>query len=394
MPWLLLTAACASTFLVTGSGVVRAPFLLDMARDLDASLAATANLFSLTAGAWGVAALFAGAASDRFGRLPLLLLAHGLLVGGTVGMATAGGYAAVAVWTAVAGAGGGCHMGVIFAALSDRVADGQRGRAMGWIITGQSLSFVVGVPIAAWLGTLTGWRGVMLCVAGADLVAAVGLWLALRGPASQSGDAAAASAGAPFSLAGGLAVGKRLGMLLAAGVTERVCFGLVAVYFATLLQLRYGLSLGALTLPLAAMAAGNLAGNALGGSLADRLPDRERMFALSSLATAVLAVALFAWDPGLVACVGLGFLYSFVNAIGRPALMAVLGQAPARTRGALMGFNITCASVGWIAAAALGGLLIEGFGPAALAPPAAAIACLGAWLAARARRLAPPAPQA
>jgi hypothetical protein len=31
-------------------------------------------------------------------------------------------------------------MGVIFAALSDRVADGQRGRAMGWIITGQSLS--------------------------------------------------------------------------------------------------------------------------------------------------------------------------------------------------------------------------------------------------------------
>lgn len=107
MPCLLLTAACASTFLVTGSGVVRAPFLLDMARDLNASLAATANLFSLTAGAWGVAALFAGAASDRFGRLPLLLLAHGLLVGGTVGMATAGGYAAVAVWTAVAGAGGG-----------------------------------------------------------------------------------------------------------------------------------------------------------------------------------------------------------------------------------------------------------------------------------------------
>ena len=186
LPWFLMVAACWATFLVTGSGMIRSPFLLEMARDLDASLAATANLFSLTALAWGIASLCAGAASDRLGRLPLLLLAHALLIGGIVGIALSASYAGVAAWTIVAGAGGGGHMGVIFAALSDRVRDGQRGRAMGWVITGQSLAFVAGLPVATWMGTLMDWRGVMLWVAGSDLVAAAALWRALRRPGASA----------------------------------------------------------------------------------------------------------------------------------------------------------------------------------------------------------------
>lgn len=386
LPLFLLSSACAATFLVTGSGMVRAPFLLDMSRDLGASLTATANLFSMTAFAWGVASLFAGAASDRLGRLPMLLLAHGLLVGGLAGISLSGGYWTVAFWTLVAGAGGGAHMGVIFAAVSDRVGEGQRGRALGGIMTGQSLAFVAGVPIASWLGALLGWRGVMAAVGAIDLVAMAALWLALRGDGAPP--AAAGGSGLPWRR--GAMPGRDLLLLLAAGVGERVCFGVVAVYFATMLQLRYGLDLAGLTLPLALMAAGNLAGNAVGSSLADRLPDRPLSFAASCAGTALLALLLFAWDPGLPACVALGFVYSFVNALGRPALMAVLGGAPRETRGALLGFNITCASVGWISAAAIGGILIEAHGVAALGPPTAAVAVVAAVLALAARRLARP----
>ena len=386
LPLFLISSACAATFLVTGSGMVRAPFLLDMSGDLGASLTATANLFSMTAFAWGVASLFAGAASDRLGRLPMLVLAHGLLVGGLAGISLAGGYWAVAFWTLVAGAGGGAHMGVIFAAVSDRVGERQRGRALGGIMTGQSLAFVAGVPIAAWLGTLLGWRGVMASVAATDLAAIAALWLALRGDGAPP--AAAGGSGLPWRR--GAMPGRDLLLLLAAGVAERVCFGVVAVYFATMLQLRYGLDLAGLTLPLALMAAGNLAGNAVGSSLADRLPDRPLSFAASCAGTALLALLLFAWEPGLPACIALGFVYSFVNALGRPALMAVLGGAPRETRGALLGFNITCASVGWISAAAIGGMLIEAHGVAALGPPTAVVALAGAALALAARRLARP----
>ncbi len=386
MPWILLVAACWGTFVVTGSGMVRAPFLLEMSRDLDASLTAVANLFSLTAFAWGIASLLAGAASDRVGRRPLLMISHALLIGGIVGMAFSRGYLAVALWTLVAGFGGGGHMGVIFAAVSDRVQGRQRGRAMGWIITGQSLALVVGVPLATWIGTFTDWRGVMLCVAGADLLAALGLRLTL---AAGGGDAGAARGRKRHSALPDL----RLGVLLAAGVTERICFGVVGVYFALMLQLRYGLGLGELAVPLAVMAAGNLLGNSVGGRLADRFV-REHCFAGASLATAVLALALFAWDPGLVACVAIAFVYTFVNAAGRPAVVAVLSEVPPEIRGAMLGLNITCASVGWITAAAIGGLLIDVHGVGSLAVPTAAMGLAGAVLAIWARRLAPVARQA
>lgn len=377
-PWLLLVAACWATFIITGSGVVRSPFLLEMATDLESSFLAVANLFSFTALAWGIAALFAGATSDRIGRRPLLVVAHLALIVGTIGVAHSHSYVVVAFWTLVAGAGGGGHMGVIFAAVSDQVPAAQRGRALGWIITGQSLSFVVGVPLATWIGSMTDWRGVMLCVAVADVAAILGLLAALPGGRRSVG-------ASTFSLREMIPESRVLN-LLAAGTTERVCYGVVAVYFATLLKLRYDLSLAQLTLPLAVMAAGNLIGNAAGGRIADQLPQRERSFALSSLATGVLAVLLFAFDLGLWGAVWLGFAYAFVNALGRPAIVAVLSEVSREKRGAILGLNITCASVGWITAAAVGGVLIDRFGVASIAPLTAGMSLLGALLALRSAR--------
>ncbi len=381
LPWLLLAAACWGTFVVTGSGMIRAPFLLEMARDLTSSLPAVANLFSLTALAWGIASLLAGTASDRWGRRPLLMGAHLALIVGTTGVALSGSYALVAFWTLVAGAGGGSHMGVIFAAVSDHVTERRRGRALGWIMTGQSLALVVGVPLATWIGTFSDWRGVMLCVVGADLLVIAGLWATL--PPGRAPGAATRPPKLRFA-----SPDKRLLALLAAGITERVCFGVVAVYFATLLQLRYRLDLAQLTVPLALMAIGNLAGNAIGGRLADGLRERELGFAACSLATGLAACALFAWDFGFTASVTLGFVYALVNALGRPTVVAVLSNVSSEMRGALLGLNITCASLGWIAAAAIGGLLIEHVGVPSLAAFTGAMSLLGAALAYLSRYLA------
>ena len=55
MPWLLIWATCLATFTITASGSTRTPFLIDMSRDLDVSLAMVANLFGITSIAWGLA---------------------------------------------------------------------------------------------------------------------------------------------------------------------------------------------------------------------------------------------------------------------------------------------------------------------------------------------------
>ncbi|RYJ03703.1 MAG: hypothetical protein EON47_03150, partial [Acetobacteraceae bacterium] len=64
MPWALLAAACLGMFAASSSGTTRAPFLIDMARDLATSLPMVANLMAMTSIAWGAASLVAGAPGD------------------------------------------------------------------------------------------------------------------------------------------------------------------------------------------------------------------------------------------------------------------------------------------------------------------------------------------
>ena len=69
-PWALLGAACLGTFAVTSGGTTRAPFLIDMAADLEVGLPMVANLFGLTSVAWGITSFLAGTGSDRWASPP------------------------------------------------------------------------------------------------------------------------------------------------------------------------------------------------------------------------------------------------------------------------------------------------------------------------------------
>jgi len=375
MPWALLAAACFATFATTASGTTRAPFLLDMSHDLAVDLATVANLFGLTSISWGAASFFAGAGSDRWGRRVFLVGGPLLLAGAMLGTALGQSFLAVAVWGTLAGACSGLFTGVSMAEVSGRVLDRQRGRALGWVLAGQSMTLLVGVPGAAWLGAWVGWRGVNVAVAGMALASAAAMFATTLGPGGGR-----PLPGTPKpSLR--RALSRPVLLLLASVVAERVCFGLAAVYYATFLQTSYAVSLAGLALPLFLFALGNILGTLLGGQLADRLRHRLRTFAAAMLASGAVAVALFGWRPSLEVSVGLGFAYVLCNAIARPSLMAALANVPAEVRGTVMGLNSTSASLGWLGAAALGGWMLAGPGFAGFGPLTCVLALLGAALA-------------
>lgn len=381
MPWALLAAACLAMFAASSSGTTRAPFLIDMAHDLSASLPLVANLMAVTSIAWGIASVFAGAASDRWGRRPFL-------VGGPLGLATglaclslAQSYLGVAFWATVSGACAGGFTGVIMTEASARTVDRQRGRALGWVMAGQSLALLVGVPLAAWIGSSIGWRGVQQVVAGVAVLAALGLFVTTLRPAEG------AAAGAPTkqaSMRG--AMTPPVLRLLSMGVAERVCYGLTVVYFATFLQATYGLTPAGVAIPLGIMALGNILGTVLGGQAADRLPDRSRTFAVAMVSSGAAAMALFGWTPGLPGTVALGFAYATCSAMARPSLMAALANVPEEVRGTVLGLNVTAASLGWLGAASLGGWIMVGIGFVGFGPFALAVALVAAALALGGRR--------
>ncbi len=373
---IMLVTLSVGTFFATGTGTVLSPFLLSIAGDLGTDLAAIANLVALMSITWGLASLIAGAASDRIGRKPVLTF--GLLGLGTAlfGVASAGSYPQIALCQLLAGLGGGSYMGTVFAAASDRVPPGQRGRALGWIITGQSLSLVIGVPLITFIGSFGGWRGAVAFQALAALVSGAAVWLAVPGAPPQRVRSTSAGRASLHALS------PRILALLLAGTMERACFSGLAVYLATYLITTYGVPLQELALGLALVALGNLVGNLAGGYLTDRLPARPLLFAATSTVTGLLALPTLLWQPGLGITLALGFAYSFANAMGRPALIAAQSTVPESVRGLVLGLNITCASLGWISATALGGLLVTQYGFGALGALTAATGLLGAALGA------------
>ena len=379
MPWTLLAAAALTMFTVTASGTTRAPFLIDMARDLSVSVAHVADLVAVSSVSWAATSMVAGAGSDRWGRRPFLIGGPLALAFATVGIATAGSFLTVAAWVTVAGGCCGLFSGVIFAEVSARVSATQQGRALGWVMTGQSLTLLIGVPLAALVGSWIGWRGVHVCMAGFALATAISMFAA-----SASRDDQLSTATRMPSMR--TALSRPVMRLLCMGITERICYALVGVYYATFLQATYALTPALVALPLAVFALGNIIGTVLGGQLADKLPDRLAIFGAAMLGSAIAALALFGWQTDVQTSVGLGFAYVFFNAIARPSLMASLSDVPEHVRGTVMGLNVACNSIGWLSAASLGGWMIGLYGFAGFGPLAAAVATAGAILALARRR--------
>jgi predicted MFS family arabinose efflux permease len=170
---------------------------------------------------------------------------------------------------------------------------------------------------------------------------------------------------------------------------ERTCFATMAVYLSAFLITTYEVPMHALALALALVSLGNLTGNLLGGWLADRIVARALVVAVASAGTGALALPLMLWHPGVALSVGIGFAFSLANAAGRPALMASLSEVPAEVRGAILGLNITMASVGWLGAAALGGWLVGRHGFGSLGVLMAGVSGAGALLAVLASRARP-----
>lgn len=371
----MLLALCFATFLVTGNGVAVSPFLLDMARDLRTDLAAVANLVALSSITWGISSLFAGAASDRIGRRPLLVGGLCVLVLSPLGVAAAQTYPAVAAWRMLGGIGGGAFMGTVFATVADRFPARERGRALGWLTTGQSLSLVIGVPLITSLGGIWGWRGAFWAYGIAMLVAT--LITALVAPKSGRDRMVAPPS---FAATARLLQPKTI-MLLLAGVSERLCYAAVSVFLPTYFVQTYGIPLGTLAIGLAIIASGNLVGNLIGGRLGDRFQARGVIVALSLSLTGLMALPLLLGHPGIWPSVALGFGYTLLNSIGRPVLLTALSEVSGAARGAVLGLNITGASFGWLIATAVGGPIIIGAGYGGLGLFATLVGGLGAALA-------------
>jgi DHA1 family inner membrane transport protein len=373
MPWRLVIAGCIGFFAATATGSTRSPFLPDMAADLGVSLPSIANLFGLTAAAWGVSSYLAGRASDRVGRRGFLIVCPALLAFAMAAAASAQNYWTLVVVVLLAGTFCGAFTTSILAEVAVRAHSTFHGRALGYVMSGQSLTLLFGIPLAAWLGARIGWRGMHLALAGLSAFAVVCMLLGLGRAKPRVAVGSNESATTLRQAMTGPIV-----RLFTALVVERVSFGLATFYYASYLRTSYDMAIDAVAVPLAGFAIGNIAGTVVGGQVADRLPYRRINFALALATSGVVALPWFVLQWGVHFTVALGVAFAFFNALGRPSLLAALADVPSEVRGVVMGMNSSVASIGWLTAALVGGWLYAGIGFAAFGPLMAVMCLAGA----------------
>jgi DHA1 family inner membrane transport protein len=373
LPLGLLAVGGAGMFMSGSIGTGRAPFLLEMAGDLGVDIVVLSHMLAGSSIAVGVSSFFTGPLAERLGRRGLLVGALAVMAAMMAGSAAAWAYWQVLLAALVGGLASGIYMGTIYGEVGDRVSDSQRGRAMGWLIGGQSLALLVGVPLASWIGAYIGWRGASLVI-GACTAVVAGATAVLV----QRGGGAASAGPARGNMRA--ALGPHVLALLGASITERICFGMLATYFATYLLLVHHLTLAQLPVPLMLVAGFNFLGNLLGGRVTDRVANRPLLYAATALGTGAAAVALFVPDWGITGAVAVACAFMLVNGASRPPLFALLGGVPSTVRATVLGINISCASVGWMSAALLGGVLVAAQAWATMGWVAAALSLAGAAL--------------
>lgn len=239
----------------------------------------------------------------------------------------------------------------------------RRGRAIGAVVTGQSLAVLVGVPVGAMIAATFGWRAMYFIVAALGFVAATALLVRL--PRGLSGDRR--------TLLERIRVVRVPGIPMALLTTFAfmVAAYLPLVYVAPLSLHAVGAGREMLPLILLANGIGAFGGSNLGGRIADRLGTRNAT--LLATGAQVLVMVSFTVVPYLPEGLGLAaFLITlglggFVGWGFWPAQSSRIAELAPDAAPLALALNGTALNAGVALCAAIGGATIDNVGAGGIA---------------------------
>lgn len=354
LPWAGLLALASAGFITILTEALPAGLLPAMSAGLGVGEAWVGQLVTAYALGSLLAAIPLVAATRHRRRRPLLLMAiAGFAVANSV-TAVSPFYGLTLVARFVAGVSAGLLWALLAVHASRMVAPAQQGRAIAVAMVGTPLALSLGIPAGAVLGQAIGWRWTF------GLMSLLSLGLLAWARACLP-DFAGQTAGVPLRLRRVLAlpgVARVLGTMLLFVLAHNVLY----TYIAPLLVVADADAMVERYLLLFGVAA--LVGIGAVGALIDRWPHE---LTLASLALFVASVVMMASSPDAsvllaVATAIWGLGYGGAATLFQTALTRNAGDAADVAQSMLVtGWNIAIAGGG-----ILGGLLLQGIGPASL----------------------------
>ncbi|MER5227386.1 Cmx/CmrA family chloramphenicol efflux MFS transporter [Streptomyces flaveus] len=339
------------TFAQGTSEFMLSGLLPSLAGDLDVSLSEAGLLVSAFAAGMVVGAPLLTLATLKLPRRVALTGFQVVFIAGHVAAALVphfGFLLITRVVTAMAYAGFWTLASV--AAVSLVTAD-KRGKAVSVVVSGLSISMILGVPAGTLLAQHSGWQAAFWAVAALTALSAIALLVVL--PGGHDTDAPRLELRTELR---SLAVPR---LWAAYAITALTISATIAIfpYLGALLEDVTGVSEALVPAVLGLYGVGALAGLTVGGRIADRAPFGVLLTGMGTVAVVASAIALAAGSPW--AMVPLSVLLGAGGFLTNPAVNArvfsILGET--RTLGGAMNiaaFNVGIAIAPWVA-----GLVID-----------------------------------
>jgi MFS transporter, DHA1 family, inner membrane transport protein len=232
---------------------------------------------------------------------------------------------------------------------------GKRGKAMSTVMLGATLGVAAGVPLAALIANLYGWRVAYIGIGVLGIAAAI--TLRLRLPDNLHGDTQ--------TIRQRLSVVriKCVPMLLLASGLMSISGFMLMTYLAPIATGEMGLAQEAMPVVMLVFGIGALAGNVLIGWLADRIgPRRTVLLAISATICLLVGMPLVGGLPlptrqvAFIGCVG---LFGMLTWGSFPAQLLRLATIAHRSMPLAASLNLTAGNLGVATAAVLGGFAFE-----------------------------------
>ena len=371
---------CLAAFVGVMNVLGPAPFLDELAGDLDSSVPLVGQAVSIALFTAALVGLVAGPLADHAGHRRMLLVGLVCAALSALGTALATGYPTFMAARALGGFGSSITIGVNFGAVATLYSGAARRRALSLIGASLSLGTALGPLLLTSASVGVGWRGAFALMAG---LAAVGfvLLLALL-PAEEPHGNGRFALGQILDSYRPLLRDRPMLLIYAVWATRAVCWLGLLAFLGAYFNEEHGFSTRAVGFVFVVAGGGYFAGTVTaGGRLGDFNPRMQAV--LSLLGLAVGTGLLFALPAGSAVALAFLVIASISNGVFQVSVLTMAADRSPAGPSTTMVLTETVLSVGAALGGALGGLLLGAGGFAAMGFGLALAVTLGAALISR-----------
>ncbi|MCF8466420.1 MAG: MFS transporter [Sneathiella sp.] len=287
--WALMSLSSAY-FMVGTSSLSVIGLTWQISAGLNVSPADIAFLVTVFALTFAIAAPLVQVIFSRFARIRILCIGLGILAAALVMGALSTSYEMLFISRGLMGLGAASISPMCSAIGAGLAPPEQQGRAMGIVFAGLTFASVLGTPISAYLGTIIGWRPVLLLLAAVALLSMTAILLLVKDR----------QAGAPISYRHIFEALTRMRSSFAILMTFLQMTSIFCTYalIAPYMSHKFELAENMIAFVLLAYGVNGVIGNILAGRLSDRF-GADRIILISLFGLCAGLVIIWAIGPNL-----------------------------------------------------------------------------------------------